>query len=119
MKSRHELALQSWKDVAKFFRRIEKNSPDLSRVMLELIGNIHSAKLDDRLFATTSHEMLLVSTSHRHDARVPKLRVEVTGANIVFEVFDANENLIQSETYLSASEWCIIASYFNNLIPDE
>lgn len=118
MNLRPELALQSWKDVEKFYRRIGKKSPDVSRVMLELIGNIHSDKLDDRLFATTSHEMLLVSTSHRHDARVPKLRVEVKGVNIVFDVFDSDENLTESEIHLSTTEWCVVESHFKNLISD-
>jgi hypothetical protein len=89
MSPRPDLAQQSWRDVARTYRRFAaQNGTDYSAIHA-VIDHVSARGLSARLHASTSHELLNVATAHRHDSGSDVIRVSLVPGGIRFEYFDS------------------------------
>jgi hypothetical protein len=95
MKNDVEIAKQSWNNALKHYLFIQKETGYDYNVICDIIRSIQSQRLDEILYATTSHEMLIISKKHRYDARTNKVRIELDNKVLRVEYFPiekGNEN---------------------------
>lgn len=90
---------QSWKHAIKHFSWVVRSIDSSYEPMLQVIAFLQEKEYDKSLFATTSHEMLLVSSSHRHDSKKPSLRMGITDTgDIQIELFKTSSFIAEDIT---------------------
>ena len=85
------LAQDSWRVVRRHYARVSHQIDRQFIFFDDLIEYIQRHDLDKILHAETSHDMLIISTQHRYDAAVDKIRIELQQQVVCFEYFSVTD----------------------------
>ena len=91
MKHNSALAQESWRIAWQHYRRVSQQIDRQFVFFCDLIEKIQQHGLDQIFHAETSHDMLIISTQHRYDAAVDKIRIELQKQMVCFEYFSVKD----------------------------
>jgi len=95
--TKSDLAKSSWREAFAHYLHVKKITGIYFSDMCAVIKLIQQNKLDDILFASISHERLVVSTQHRYDANVDTVIINCEESGFVIEHFSKKSKIMRPE----------------------
>jgi hypothetical protein len=100
-----ELIKESWKKIPSFF----KNNPFMKKVVEYIIEN----EIDSALFASTSLQMLNVSSGRKHPTRT--LRIDASNVEVSIDYFEKDQ-FMESKILFEEEAFSAVITLLNSML---